>query len=59
QKILMITAEKNEVLYRSVRNVTNIKLISATNLNTYDIVLADRLIVTAAALEKIQEVYSV
>ncbi|MBX2864400.1 MAG: 50S ribosomal protein L4 [Leptolyngbyaceae cyanobacterium MAG.088] len=58
QKVLMITAEKNEVVYRSVRNVANIKLILAANLNAYDIVLADRLVVTAAALEKIQEVYS-
>ena len=57
QKVLMITAEKNEVVYRSVRNVANIKLILATNLNAYDIVLADRLVVTAAALEKVQEVY--
>ena len=58
QKVLMITAEKNEVVYRSVRNVANIKLILATNLNAYDIVLADRLVVTTVALEKIQEVYS-
>ncbi|MDV3351815.1 50S ribosomal protein L4 [Leptolyngbyaceae cyanobacterium CCMR0082] len=58
QKVLMITAEKNEVVYRSVRNVANIKLILATNLNAYDIVLADKLVVTATALEKIQEVYS-
>lgn len=57
QKVLMITAEKSEMIYRSVRNVANIKLILATNLNAYDIVLADRLVVTAAALEKIQEVY--
>lgn len=58
QKVLMITAEKNDVVYRSVRNVANIKLILATNLNAYDIVLADKLVVTATALEKIQEVYS-
>ena len=58
QKVLMVTAEKNEIIYRSVRNVPNIKLILATNLNAYDIVLADRLVVTTAALDKIQEVYS-
>ncbi|MBT9312322.1 50S ribosomal protein L4 [Leptothoe kymatousa] len=57
-KVLMIVAEKNETVYRSVRNVEKIKLILATNLNAYDIVLADKLVVTAAALEKIQEVYS-
>lgn len=58
QKILLITAEKNEAIYRSVRNVENVKLIMATSLNAYDIVLADRLVVTSTALEKIQEVYS-
>ena len=58
QKVLMINAEKSEVIYRSTRNVAKIKLILATNLNAYDIVLADRLIVTVAALDKIQEVYS-
>ncbi|MEM7793860.1 MAG: 50S ribosomal protein L4 [Cyanobacteria bacterium P01_C01_bin.118] len=57
QKVLMIVAEKNDVIHRSVRNVANIKLILATNLNAYDLVLADRLVVTSAALDKIQEVY--
>ncbi|MEO1403347.1 MAG: 50S ribosomal protein L4 [Cyanobacteria bacterium J06635_1] len=57
-KVLLITAERNENVYRSVRNVASIKLISATNLNIYDILAADKLVLTAAALEKIQEVYS-
>ncbi len=56
-KILMITLEKNETLHRSVRNVPTIKLISAVNLNIYDILHADKIVVTASALEKIQEVY--
>ncbi len=56
-KILIIDAEKTDVLDRSVRNVPNIKLIAATNLNIYDILNADSLVVTASALEKIKEVY--
>ena len=56
-KILMITVEKNETLHRSVRNVPTIKLISAVTLNIYDILYADKIVVTASALEKIQEVY--
>ncbi len=56
-KILLITVEKNETLHRSVRNVPTIKLISAVNLNIYDILHADKIVVTASALEKIQEVY--
>ncbi|MEO0758597.1 MAG: 50S ribosomal protein L4 [Cyanobacteria bacterium J06648_16] len=56
-KVLMITAEKNEVLYRSIRNVPDIKLISAHNLNVYDMLLADKIVATADAIAKIQEVY--
>lgn len=56
-KILLITVEKNETLHRSVRNVPTIKLISAVTLNIYDILYADKIVVTASALEKIQEVY--
>ena len=56
-KVLMITAEKNEVLYRSIRNVPTIKLISAHNLNVYDLLLADKVVVTADAIAKIKEVY--
>ena len=56
-KVLMITAEKNEVLYRSIRNVPTVKLISAHNLNVYDLLLADQVEVTAAAIAKIKEVY--
>ncbi|NEQ33848.1 MAG: 50S ribosomal protein L4 [Leptolyngbya sp. SIO4C5] len=57
-KILLIASDLPENLYLSVRNVANLKLISATNLNVYDLLLADSLIVTASALEKIQEVYN-
>ncbi|MEL6136251.1 MAG: 50S ribosomal protein L4 [Cyanobacteria bacterium J06628_6] len=56
-KVLMITAEKSEVLYRSIRNVPDIKLISAHNLNVYDMLLADKIVATADAIAKIQEVY--
>ena len=56
-KVLVITSEKNETIYRSIRNVPTVKLISAHNLNIYDTLAADSIVVTAAALEKIQEVY--
>jgi len=56
-KILMIVSEKGDTLNRSVRNVPNIKLIGATNLNIYDILNAETMVVTASALDKIKEVY--
>ncbi|RMG14003.1 MAG: 50S ribosomal protein L4 [Cyanobacteria bacterium J055] len=57
-KVLLIVSEKDENVYLSARNVANVKLILATNLNVYDILAADAIVTTADALEKIQEVYS-
>lgn len=57
EKVLLILAERSEEVYLSARNVANLKLILATNLNVYDILSADRVVVTTSALEKIQEVY--
>lgn len=57
EKILMVFSERNENVYRSLRNVSNVRMIDATNLNIYDILHAEHLVVTASALEKIQEVY--
>jgi large subunit ribosomal protein L4 len=56
-KILMITSVVDEMTYLSARNVSNLKLISVMGLNVYDLLLADTVVVTTSALEKIQEVY--
>ena len=56
-KFLLIIEERNEGVYLSARNIPYLKLISAANLNIYDILLADHIVVTASALAKIQEVY--
>jgi large subunit ribosomal protein L4 len=57
-KVLLIVPEKDDNVYLSARNVENVKLILATSLNVYDLLAADTIVATAAALEKIQEVYS-
>ncbi|TVP67639.1 MAG: 50S ribosomal protein L4 [Leptolyngbya sp. LCM1.Bin17] len=56
-KVLLIIAEKQELIYLSARNIENVKLITAHNLNIYDLLAADQLVVTAPAIEAIQEVY--
>ncbi|SRR5579883_2304601 len=58
QKTLLILLERTENIYLSARNVENLKLIAADQLNVYDLLHADKIVVTASALEKIQEVYS-
>ncbi|MEL6400769.1 MAG: 50S ribosomal protein L4 [Cyanobacteria bacterium P01_A01_bin.70] len=57
EKVLFILAEQPENVVLSLRNISRVKIISATNLNMFDLLNADRVILTAAAVEKIQEVY--
>lgn len=57
-KVLLILPERTETVYLSARNVAKLKLIAATQLNIYDLLNADKIVTTASALEKIQEVYS-
>jgi large subunit ribosomal protein L4 len=56
-RVLLIDAEKNESVYLSARNIANVKLILATNLNVFDILNADRVVLTESAIAKIQEVF--
>jgi large subunit ribosomal protein L4 len=57
-KVLLIVPEIEQTVYLSARNVPNVKLIKATYLNVYDVLHADKIVVTDTALAKIQEVYS-
>jgi large subunit ribosomal protein L4 len=56
-KVLLIVAERNENVYLSARNLSNLRLISANNLNVFDILAADKIVATQSALNTIQEVY--
>jgi large subunit ribosomal protein L4 len=55
---LLIVSERDKNVYLSARNVENLKLLAADQLNVFDLLHADKIIVTASALEKIQEVYN-
>ena len=56
-KILLIMGERNENVYLSARNIEKLRLISANNLNIFDLLNADCIVATASALTTIQEVY--
>lgn len=56
-KVLLIVAERDENVYLSARNISRLRLISASNLNVFDILAADQIIATQSALSTIQEVY--
>ena len=56
-KVLLILPEQAETIYLSARNIANLKLLPANQLNIYDLLNADKIVTTPAALDKIQEVY--
>lgn len=56
-KVLLILPEKQENVYLSARNIGRIRICLADSINVYDILHADKIVTTPAALEKIQEVY--
>ena len=58
KKALIVMSEKDENVVRSAANIPGVKTTIVSAMNTYEIVNATSFIVTKAAVEKIQEVYS-
>nr|YP_010952255.1 ribosomal protein L4 [Gloiopeltis furcata]WMP13924.1 ribosomal protein L4 [Gloiopeltis furcata] len=56
--VLIIVTNKNSNLYLSVRNLKNVDIIRADQLNTFSLLKAQKLIITTSSLDKITEVYS-
>ena len=56
-KILIILNRPSEVIKRSIRNLEKIKLIAADQLNVFDLLNANALVIGEDALSTIQEVY--
>jgi len=56
-KVLLILPEPQLNVYLSGRNIELVNVILATSLNVYDVLAADKIIVTSTALAKIQEIY--
>ena len=56
-KVLLVLYGATEAVRRSVRNLEKVKLIAADQLNVFDLLHANNLVVSEEALAKIQEVY--
>jgi large subunit ribosomal protein L4 len=56
-KVLIILINPSEAVQRSIRNLETVKLIAADQLNVFDLLHANKLVVGEDALAKIQEVY--
>lgn len=55
-KTLIVVTELTDNLILSTRNIKDVKLVLANELNTYDVLWADKLIATSDAIKYIEEV---
>ena len=58
KKALIVTAESNENVYKSGRNIEGVRVMPVNNINVYDLLKYDKLIITKEAVSKIEEVYA-
>ncbi len=58
KKTLIVVPEKDEIIYRSARNIEGVKVAPVNAICVYDILNADTMIVAKDAVSKIEEVYA-
>lgn len=55
---LVVLADKDDIIYKSTRNIPSVKTALVNTINVYDILKHDKFIVTKEAVKKIEEVYA-
>ena len=58
KKTLIVLPEKDDIIYRSARNIAGVKVALVNTLNVYDILNCNSLVVLKDAVAKIEEVYA-
>ncbi|MDX8363076.1 50S ribosomal protein L4 [Cytobacillus sp. IB215316] len=56
RKALIVTADQNEFVTLSARNIPGVTVVSATGVNVLDLLNHDKLVITKDAVEKVEEV---
>jgi large subunit ribosomal protein L4 len=55
KKSLLVLAGMSEAIYLSSRNLQKAKVVSASDINTYDLLNADKLVLTSGSVKSIEE----
>ena len=58
KKTLIVLPEKDDVIYKSARNIAGVKVTLINTLNVYDILNCDKMLVLQDAVSKIEEDYA-
>ena len=57
KKIMFIFPIKDEILFKSIRNIPNINIEMAENANTYDVMNSDVLLLTRSSVDRVKEFF--
>ncbi len=57
KKIMFLLPGQDEMLYKSIRNIPNMKTEAAENANTYDVANSDVLLMTPTSVERVKEFF--
>ena len=58
KKALVVTAEKDENVVKSARNIEGVQAATVNTINVYDILKYDTFVITTDAVKKVEEVYA-
>ncbi len=58
KKVLFVLPEKDDIIYRSARNIAGVKTTLVNTLNVYDILNCDTVVLLKDAVAKIEEVFA-
>jgi large subunit ribosomal protein L4 len=57
-KALVVTAGKDDSVVRASNNIQGVKTLEADNINVYDLVNFDKLVITKDAVKRVEEVFA-
>jgi large subunit ribosomal protein L4 len=58
KKLLLVLDESNKSVFLSTRNLRNVKVINASQINTYEILWAQKVLMTESCLTQIEEIFN-
>ena len=54
KKVLLVLENTNDIVFKSARNIPNVKVVSSDNVSVLDVVYHDYLLITQTALEELE-----
>jgi large subunit ribosomal protein L4 len=56
EKVLLVLGSSNDNVYLSARNLQNMKVVTADTLNTYDVLYANKVVLSKSSIEVIEKI---